>query len=431
MLKRLAFSLFLFSGFIASAQNIIFDAKGLLFLTDADMSAFSIMDGNLRKMEDSKDVISTLEFPLDYGDPGQIKTDKASNSIFKEAKNICFTSDQKLAYVLETKGETAYDDTSFEDIEEEFPAGRYVTVIDVTDLKKPKSLYRFPVGRNPSAISIDPSDKYLAIATEEYGKEIQLYELDNSGKPVRVIKKPSGLPPGRIVEIKWHSSGNFLIYLNQDEADLGIIEVHRDGPTQQIIRLELYGDPVKIGGMPTKGEFTPDEKYFIALDKKKYKTDMEDRSKGELFVIKLNLEDRETNHYLISKAEVGENPCNFDIHPSGNYIVVNNLEHSFMPPEHYMDDGESSLTVLSLSFDGILESIKTQKIDGILPSSAIFDKNGQNLAVSIFQYLTFGYSFGGIEFYKFDPNAKSVLELQKGKIYVPRGAHSLKAIMEY
>ncbi|MGR3812349.1 hypothetical protein [Jiulongibacter sp. NS-SX5] len=431
MIRNILSFLTLLICFSSAGQNIIFDSKGLLFLTDADMSAFSIMDGKLRKMEETKDVISTLEFPLDYGDPGQIKSDKASNSVWREAKNVCLSTNQKIAYILETKGETPYDINAYDDIEEEFPAGKYVTVVDISDLKKPKSLYRFPAGRNPTAISIDSKNQYLAIASEEYGKEIQLYELDEAGKPFRVVKKPTGLPPGRITDIKWHSSGDYLVYLNRDEADLGIIRVLRDGPTQQIIRLELYGDPVKIGGLPAKGEFTPDEKFFIVLDQKKPKTEIDNAEKGEVFVVRLNLEDSETNHYLLSKAEVGVNPANFDIHPSGNYIIVNNLEHSFLPPEHFMEGGESSLSVLSLNFQGSLENVLTKKIDGILPTSAVFDKDGQNIAVSIYQYLTFGYSFGGIEFYKFNTSEKELLQLQKAKIYVPRGVHALKPIFEY
>ncbi|MFT6880280.1 MAG: hypothetical protein ACJARG_001212, partial [Arcticibacterium sp.] len=44
--------LFIFAAFLshsAKAQNVTFDAKGLLFLSDADMSAFALMDGKLQK----------------------------------------------------------------------------------------------------------------------------------------------------------------------------------------------------------------------------------------------------------------------------------------------------------------------------------------------------------------------------------------------
>ncbi|MCR9062935.1 MAG: hypothetical protein NXI00_03160 [Cytophagales bacterium] len=431
MLKRCFLFLFIAVSFSSVSQNIQFDAKGLVFLSDADMSAFSIIDGNLRKMPDSKDVISTLSFPLNYGDPSQIVSDNASNSVLNSAKSLSITSNQKLAYVLETKGQTGYSQTKYEDLIEDIPAGKYITVVNIENLKSPKSLYRFPVGTNPRAISLSPSNKLLAVSSEEYGKELQVFELDETGKPLRAIKKPNGFSPGRIVDLSWHSSGDYLIYLNQDEADLGVIKLVRDGPTNQVIRLEKFGNTVKIGGLITKGSFTPDGKYYIVLDKKKEAFDLENKANGEVFIIKLNLDDEAGNHFLISRAPVGHNPFSFDIHPSGNYILVNNLEHSFLPPEHYLDSGESSLSVLHLNFNGTIENIKNLKIDGILPTSAVFDKDGQNVALSIFQYLTFGHSFGGIEFFQFNPTEKQILKFQKGKIYVPRGVHTLKPILDY
>ena len=56
----------------AFAQNIVFEAKGLLYLSDADMSAFSILDGQLRKTTEAVDQLSSLTFPLSFGNPEQI-----------------------------------------------------------------------------------------------------------------------------------------------------------------------------------------------------------------------------------------------------------------------------------------------------------------------------------------------------------------------
>lgn len=432
MIKRLI-SLFILGLFFNNSfgQNITFDAKGLVFLSDADMSAFSLIDGKLRKTENSVDQISTLTFPLTYGNADQIKSDKASNSVLESKSNIVISGDQKLAYILETKGETSFDTQSFEDVFAHFPAGKYATVVNIENLSQPKSLYRFPIGENPTSIAIDIKNEYLAVTCEEYGKEIQLFELDAAGKPQRIIKKPVNLPPGRIVDLVWHSSGDYLAYINQDEAEVGIIHVLRDGPTSRIIRLETVGDPVHLGGLPSLGKFTPDGKYFLLLDKKKELNNQDSDVKGELFVIHFNLENQDGKHYLLAKAEVGENPLAFDIHPEGNYVLVNNLEHSFYSPESNRGSGESSLSVLHLNFDGSIENIKKFPIMGILPASTVFDKSGHNIAYSIYQYLTFGYSFGGIEFLKFSPLSKEILTHQKGKIYVPRGINSLKVIKDY
>lgn len=425
----LCFFAIVFTSQTGNCQNINFDAKGLVFLSDADMSAFSLIDGDLRKNANDKDEISTLTFPLSYGNPGQIKSDKASNSVLESKKSIAITSNQKLAYVLETRGETDYNDVSFKNMDSEFPTGRYVTVVNIENLNQPKSLYRFPVGENPSSIALDSKNKYLALTCEEYGKEIQVFELDNAGKPLRIIKKPISFEPGRIVDLVWHYSGDYLVYINQDEKQVGLIKVLRDGPTQQIIRLETLGEPVKIGGMPAMGKFTPDGKHFLILDKKKELSNKDLDTKGELFVIRFNPETGALS--LLSKTQVGENPMGFDIHPEGEYILVNNLERSFYPPEQFSSSGESSLSVLHLNYDGKIENKETFPIQGILPASVAFDKTGKNVAFSVYQYLTFGFSFGGIEFLTFNSKATKMLTYQKGKIYVSRGVNSIKVIKEY
>ena len=424
------FTLFFFHSSLA--QNITFDAKGLIFLSDADMSAFAIMNGNLQKSGENEDQISTLTFPLSYTNPEQIKSDKASNSVIGTKRTVAITSDQKLAYVLETKGETDYDVEFVKNMPDDFPAGKYVTVINIENLNAPKSLYRFPVGQNPSSIALSPDNKYLAISCEEYGKEIQIYEVSqgDEGKPLRIIKKPNNLAPGRSVDLVWHSSGQFLAFINQDEANCGLIRVLRDGPTQQIIRLENAGEPVKLGGKPTLGKFTPGGKYFLVLDQKKDWTNKDSNEKGELFVIRFNTSEGQS-HSLLAKAGVGENPIGFDVHPEGSYILVNNLERSFYSPESYASSGEASLSVLRLEYDGSIENIKEFPLEGILPASAVFDKTGKNIAYSVYQYLTFGFSFGGIEFLTFDPLSEEVMNRQKGKIYVPRGVNSIKVIKEY
>ena len=362
-------------------QNITFDAKGLLFLSDADMSAFSLSDGALRKTVASEDQLSVVSFPLDYGNTSLIKSSTASNSVLKSGKNIAINADQSLAYILETKGITGSSVQSFNNPESEFPAGNYVTVVNIRNLSGPESLYRFPVGNNPRSIELSPDNKYLALTCEEYGKEIQLFELDKTGKPVRIIKKPNGIDPGRIADLCWHKSGDFLVYLNQDEAEAGLIKVVRDGPTGQIIRLDLFGEPVKAGVQPTQGRFTPDGKYFLVLDSKSDLSNTESSEKGEMYVIRFHTESDAESHNLLSRAEVGLHPTFFDIHPEGNYLVVCNVENSFSLPSQSAEVAESSISLLQLGLDGTIKNIKTNKISGILPVSAIFDKTGANIAV--------------------------------------------------
>lgn len=427
----LTITIFLSLALNSLAQTITFDTKALIYLNDADMSAFSIVDGKLRKSIDSKDQLSTLTFPLSFDSNDQIKSVAVSSSLLSKAETITMSSDQKLAYVVETRGTTESTTTAIQSIENDFPYGQYVTVVNLKDTKNPKALYRFPVGENPSSISLDHKNQNLIVCSEEYNKELQVFELDQEGKPVRIIKKPTNFTAGRINHAVWHPSGDFIAYINKDAQEVGLLKVLKDGPSQQIIRLEPFGKPIKIEGTPSVGKFTPDQRFFIVLDPKHdCFASPNSKEKGQLFIIKFNIEEDEGESFLISRADLALNPYAFDIHPEGSYIAVCNVESSFQPPTA-LSNNNGSVTMLRLDFNGSVENLGTTPVDGVFPSSVCFDKTGSNIAVSIFQHLTYGYSFGGIDFFKFTPNNPKPLELQKGKIYLPQGVHSIKAIHNY
>ena len=430
MTKKIFFaSFFLFTSTFSFSQGVTFDAKALLFLTDADMSAFSIADGILRKMPNRMDLISTVSFPLTYGDPDLIVSDKASNSLIGSHKDIAISSDQKRAYVLETRSETTDDAIAIEHILDEFPAGDYITVVDIEDPKKPKSLYRFSVGENPQSISLDSKGRYLAITTEVYGKEIRIFELDQSGKPVRVIPKPGQLPPGKIVDLTWHPDGEHLAYINQDESEVGIIKLLKDGPSGDVIRSEIEGPTVKLSGFLTHGEFSPDGNYFLVLDAKKELDNEEITDPGEIYVIKFNFDTGK--HFLNDKAKVEENPTSFEFHPDGSYLLVSNMKKSFYTNPPLGQASAASFSLLQLNADGTIKLLENYPVEGMMPSSVAFDKSGENIAYSVFEYRSYGYTLGGIEFLKFNAAAKTKLSSQKSRIYVPRGIHSLKPLIDY
>ena len=95
-------------------------------------------------------------------------------------------------------------------------------------------------------------------------------------------------------------------------------------------------------------------------------------------------------------------------------------------------DADGKKNGLSQEFDK--DGAKYLEFDykkGNIIAYRIFDKTGKNIAYSVYQYLTFGAAFGGIEFLKFSSKSKDLLTAQKRKIYVPRGIHALHAIREF
>ncbi len=428
ILKRF-FIYFLFS-LQSFAQSINFDAKGILFLQDADFGTFSLSTNTIEREKSVSDKMGAILFPLQYGDNQNFSEKSVSNSEIHNKKAIAVMSDNRLCYVIETKGQIKKEEISNSIDKDNLPDGYYVSVVDISNLRNIKAEYRFPVGNNPLALSLSGNNEYLAVVGEAYNQELQVFELNEFGKPIRTILKPNLLGIGAITDIEWHPSGDFLAFLKKDTKEIGLIKVVKDGPTKKIVRLELLGNSIKMEGLPVVGKFSKDGKYFIVLDQITEFSKNQDQSKGKVFVIKFNYEDQ-GNHFLISKTEVEENPSNLVFHPNGTNILVSNMKRSFEYPINTNYTNKSSISVLGLSNDGTISNLNTINLECIMPSSIVFDKSGKNLAVGIFQYLNYGKTFGGIDFYSFFEGSKPRIIKQNSSIYTSKGTHFLKVIEDY
>lgn len=423
------FILYLFS-VQCFAQSINFEAKGILFLQDADFGTFSLATNTIERDKSASDKMGAILFPLQFGDNQNFSDQNISNSCLNNKKAIAVMSDNRLSYVIETKGQIKKEETSNSIGKNNLPDGYYVSVVDISNLRNIKAEYRFPVGNNPLALSLSGSNEYLAVAGEAYNQELQVFELNEFGKPIRTIQKPNLLGLGAITDIEWHPSGDFLAYLKKDTKEIGLIKVVKDGPSKKIVRLELLGNSIKMEGLPEVGKFSKDGKYFIVLDQISEYSKNQEQSKGKVFVIKFNYEDQ-GNHFLISKTEVEENPSNLVLHPNGMNILVSNMKRSFEYPINDNYTNKSSISVLSLSNDGTISNLNTINLGSIMPTSFAFDKSGKNLAVGIFQYLNFGKAFGGIDFYTFFEGPKPNIVKQNSSIFTSKGTHFIKVIEDY
>ena len=291
-MKKLLFSLLSIVNITAFSQKLSFDAKAIIAISDADMAASAYIDGKLFKEKGIKDILSVVKFPLEkYSD--EIKTVAVSNSVLNWTKGMVLSKNNNIAYVVETRGTPADNISELKNVNVDFPAGGFISVIDISDLTQPKVLYKFPTGKNPIAVDISPDGEYLVICSEEYEKELQVLELDAAGKPVRIINKPKDFPSGRVTDITWHPNNNYIAFTLEDSKEVGLIKIARDGPTGKIIRTDLFGRPLKVGNFPGAGQFTPDGKYYLVPDLKwgtEAKSEQGYDGKGDMFVLKFNLE---------------------------------------------------------------------------------------------------------------------------------------------
>lgn len=426
-MKKISFSILLLCSFSTFSQKLSFDAKAIIAVSDADMAASAYIDGKLLKEKGTKDVFSTLKLPLEkYAD--EISNIVVSNSAMNWSKGMVISPTHNLAYIAETRGMTPDNVGEVANISAELPVGGYISVVDIKDISNPKLLYKFPTGKNPIAVDISPTGEYLALCTEEYGKELQVLELDESGKPIRIINKPKEFPTGRVTDITWHPKGDYLGFTMEDSKEIGLIKVTRDGPTTKIIRLDLMGRTIKVGNLPGAGQFTPDGKYYLVPDTKAILGKEKGNDLvGNIFVIKFNL-DGNNDHFLITKAKLGENTTGFAISPDGSLVVATNARNSFYPWESPDFNKKSSLSLLKLTSDGTLNNVGEYEFDGILPENIVFDKSGNNIAVTIFDYQNYGMHFGGIEFWQVKNGEQPSLQKQEFKLFMPRGCHTIQII---
>lgn len=420
-MKNLLPLVFLAVSITSFSQNLEFEARGIIAISDADQAASAGIDGKLYKEKGVKDAFATVKLPLGISYE-EVKSVVVSNSVFNRAKSMVVSPVYQLAYVLESRGMVSDNVNDLRNLKEELPSGGFITVIDISDITRPKVLYKFPTGKNPRSIDISPKGDYLVLCSEEEGKELQVLELDSSGKPVRIIHKPQGLPSGIITDVTWHPNDNFIAITLADSRQVALVKTSRDVPTAKIIRLELQGKSLKIGTSPGAGQFTPDGKFYVLTDSKKG-----EETDGEVFIVRFSF-DGQSEHSPLTRIKVGQNPEGFAINPDGNLIIVANSRRTHYAWGNPGVTKKASLSLLKLTADGSLSHINNYEFDGILPKSISFDKSGKNIAVTVFDYFNYGKHLGAVEFWKVKQGDKPALQKQEFRLFMSRGCHDLCVI---
>jgi hypothetical protein len=412
--------LLIFTSSVCLAQKPIFNAKALICLSDGDSDPTHLLSPSNYAEKFSKDKAYIISFPTSLQASKSLHEYNISNSIFSNSSiSEVSTSVPSLAFFLETKGPTN-DGSSPK-------SGGFISVMDITSIANSQTLFRFPVASNPLSISLSPNNEYLAVSSEEFDNELQVIEINTEGKPVRKVKKPTALGNGRISHICWSPDGDFLVYSNTTKREIGLIQVIRDGPTQKIIRLQLYGEPIKLGLNPGIGKFTPNGKYYIASDVKNSKSEQDNLLPAELFVVKFNFEP-DQQHYLLSKQEVGYNLEDFVIHPNSNTIFALSSSKSFYSQQSMSKQDAGELHLLEISPSGAISEVASYPLKGKYPSGLVIDSDGSHIAISIFEYENYGISLGGIQFWNYLETPNKRLQKQNVDFYLPKGVHYLKSI---
>lgn len=406
---------------VIAQSTVNFNAKGLIVISDGDLSASALVDGKLLTDNTAKDQLSSIKFPVERGSKG-LGSALISNSVIGGGKTIAVQEFGGLAFVLENKLKPADGVTQFTDAIGEFPAGEKLYVVDIINFAAPKAKFGFPVGKNPLAIDINKNE--LIITTSEAGKELVFIEAASDGKPARFLNLPAAIDSSsNISDITWHPSGDFVAFTLDNSNEVGLYKVLRDAG--KVKNVELVGKPIKVGVDPSFGEFSADGKHYFVLDSKGKQGNASEP--GEIHVVDFSM-DGSVEHKVASKAATGVNTGSFAISPDGTLLVAVNAAKSDAPWTTAGAGTGSSLTLFKIGADGSLAKVADYPFAGIYPRSVAFDKDGANLAVSVFEYLEFGLGNGGVEFWTVTKGDTPSLKKQEAKINVGKGAHTIRVI---
>lgn len=393
-----------------SQQNFSFDGKALITLTDADMVATALSDGQLKKQEAIKDQLHIINL-VPNSTELPIKQTEVPNTVLTWPSSLELSKDGKVAFVAETRQSPMEGIQKVENVKKAFPEGRNIYAVD---LEKPSIITVVDVGILPNAIQMSHSGKTLAVVTEQYTEEIVLIEWDN-GVFGNIQAYPSGKQDIRATNISWHPSDKFIA-VTLEEA--GQVAFYKIVETASYTLVETLGNPIEVGSLPGAGHFSPNGQHYIIPN-------VED---GEMVVI--DFDETDGNHKVNNRLAVGTGNEGFSLSADGKLLAVACTDGTHYPINHPKWTPESSLYLLSFDPSNGKLAIEDQvSILGILPQNIVFDADGDMLAVTVFQNYDLTQQRGGIAFWNIiDKEGKKKLKPSIFSATLPRGCHGLKLV---
>lgn len=404
-------------------------AGRVIALSDVDQQATAYADGILAPLPLAKDTLSVVQVEDKFARAtGRLPV---SNSVVGWPQSLAVSSDGRMAYVSEVRGAPSKDIQRVPSVYEGLPTGHLLSAVDISG-ENPTLVWSESVGENLSSVSLRLDDKMLVLGSQEDGKELVFWLLDDFGVPSRSVKLGLEIPsfdsvrPG-IRSVTWHPSGEFLA-VNLSDRAVAFYRLHY-GEEGLPDSLERLGEPVESGPSLTAGAFHPEGRFYLIPDvgwgTMSKPTDYVFNKKGRLVVIEFSPQGR---HKTIGSTQVGRSPEGFALSPSGDRIVTVNMNRTYLPqrlPAMLFPGRElNSLTLLSFDSEtGETEVLDEQGFTGLLPEDACFDAEGRNLAVAVFHHRDREREQGFIEFWSV---AEDRLQKTSSEVPLARGVHELE-----
>jgi len=413
-----------------------FDVRGLYAISDLDMVGTSYSNGVLKPISGAFDVLSRVDVAQLRA---QSSSERVSNSVTGWPGTLELSPNAKHAYVIETLGAAPKNVDSVKDVYTELDKGTLLTTLAVQENKAPRIVDLREVGPTPFSVHPAPNGRWLVITVRDDTSPFAFVILKD-GVPTEVRRPSIALPavpkPKLSAEQLQAYVGASFARISPDGLTLATHIYSSHVTFGEIVfdadKLPIdvrFGPTLAAGKFISVGRWSLDGRHYVIAD-----TGWGPNGSamlagpGQLTSIALD----KLNGKIVSSATVSLGPEGMEMNRAGDLFVAVNMERTWSPGPSSKEDAarrlEASLSLVS--FNAVTGSLHT--VDGpiafksVLPEDAVFDRDGDMLAVATFNDRVESPQDGWIELFSIDRSKGSPQVFPTGKrISLPRGVHDL------
>lgn len=408
-----------------------FDAARLLVLVDGDMAATAYADGELHPIAGARDLLVRLDAP--GGEPTRTEV-PASNTVMGWPGAMTVGPGERFAHVVESRGSVDRSVEAVGSVHADMPVGRRLTTVDLATGEVAAAR---EVCRRPMSVDRAPGGAWLLVACADAGGELAVVPLEGGlpGEP-RVLDldlpdpgrspRDEGLtyavvhPSGRAAGVIADNGAVALVRLELDAAGVPV--------AAEAEALTLAGDWLSVARWTAAGD------HLLVADVGWGPRPLDAVLNGPGAILSLALSPDDDRRGVVSEARVGKSPEAFELNRDGTLLAAVNMERTYLPGgllSLVPGRGASSLSLVAVdSGTGRLETLgDPMGFRGVLPEDAVFDADGDQLAVVVYQDHGEPRSGGWVEFFAVAGEGADRRPVPTGRrVPLPRGAHDLFVI---
>ena len=404
-----------------------FDASQLLVLADADMAATAYADGVLYPIDASDRLITLSNLESEQVERGSVGV---PNTVMGWPGSLTVSGGGRFAYVVSSRGSPPSVTELGQGVNVGMPVSRTLTTVDLGN----GDANEIEVCLKPLSVSLAPSGDWLLIACGNATNELTMVAL-SGGRPGEVRAFDLDVPAYELRETD--AGASYAVVHPGGEAAGVVLENH----ALTLVRFEMDAAGVPVAATAetpreldrwlSVARWTRRGDHLLVADVAwgPGQTDAVTNGAGSILSFALSLDGEQRG--LVSEAAVSKSPEAFELNRDGTLLAAVNMERSYLPGGFPLGlvpgRGASSLSLVGV--DDVTGELTTYGepvgFRGVLPEDAVFDADGDQLAVVVYQDHDAPRSGGWVSFFEVTAGEPPQLRFTGRRIPLPRGTHDL------